>query len=368
MSENHYTSFAKAKSYTKQYELDSIDSIVTRQEDGMLGYISAGQFATTGSNIFTSGQLILGNLTIDGDIFANEFLVTTSSTEHFTASTSFGLDQGDTHTFTGSVKITGSLDVIGATTTLGNTIMTGSLLVSGSTTQIGNNTLKGNTILSGSIDVSGSQHFVGTQTLSGSFLVSGSTTQYGNNTLIGNTTLSGSLMISGSITGSLQIDGDINLASPHNFYRWGNRLFNYANYYNTGSVNLVSGSATTLNYTSDVESGFTLVSGSQITAAYTGYYNIQFSVQLVKPGTNPADVEIWYSKNGQNIPNTNSIFTIPFKANLIAALNFFVPLNAGDYVELKATTNDSSVDAVTLPANGFKPASPAVVVTISQIS
>jgi hypothetical protein len=154
--EQRYTAFETAKNYTKHYELDGIDSILTRQEDGMMGYVSAGQFATTGSNIFEGGQIIDGNLTIVGDIYANEFLVTTSSTEHFTASTSFGLDSGDTHTFTGSVKITGSLDVIGATTTLGNMIMTGSLLVSGSTTQIGNNTLTGNTQLTGSVNISGS--------------------------------------------------------------------------------------------------------------------------------------------------------------------------------------------------------------------
>lgn len=324
--QQRYSAFEKAKNYTKVYTLEANDEFIVKQEDGYLGYASAGQLATTGSNIFIGGQIVMGNLTIAGDIFANEFLVTTSSTEHFTASTNFGLDSGDTHTFTGSVKITGSLDVIGATTTLGNTIMTGS------------------------------------------FLVSGSTTQYGNNTLIGNTILSGSVMVSGSITGSLQVDGDINLASPHNFYRWGNRLFNYANYYNTASIDLVSGSATTLNYTSDVENGFTLVSGSQITAAYTGYYNIQFSVQLQKSTAQPADVEIWYSKNGQNIPYTNSVFTLPFKSNLIAALNFFIQMNAGDYVELKATTSDSSVDAVTIPGNGIKPASPALVVTVSQIS
>ena len=111
--EQRYTSFEKAKNYTKQYELDAVDAIVTKQEDGYLGYISAGQFATTGSNIFTGGQILVGNLTIDGDIFANTFNVTTVSVSHFSASTTFGLDTDDTHTFTGSVYITGSLNVIG---------------------------------------------------------------------------------------------------------------------------------------------------------------------------------------------------------------------------------------------------------------
>jgi hypothetical protein len=79
-------------------------------------------------------------------------------------------------------------------------------------------------------------------------------------------------------------------------------------------------------------------------------------------------VDVWLSKNNQNIPYTNSVFTIPFKANLIAALNFFVSLTAGDYLELKATSNDSTVSANTIPANGIRPASPSVVITISQIA
>jgi hypothetical protein len=111
--EQRYAAFERAKEYTKLYTLEANDEFIVKQEDGYLGYASAGQLATTGSNIFTGGQIIMGNITIAGDIFANEFLVTTSSTEHFTASTNFGLDGGDAHTFTGSVRITGSLNVIG---------------------------------------------------------------------------------------------------------------------------------------------------------------------------------------------------------------------------------------------------------------
>lgn len=126
---SHYYSYEKAKNYSTLYTLEAADEMVVKQEDGMLGYISAGQFATTGSNIFEGGQIIDGNLTIVGDIYANEFLVTTSSTQHFTASTNFGLDGGDTHSFTGSVKITGSLNTIGNTSITGSVQITGSLHV-----------------------------------------------------------------------------------------------------------------------------------------------------------------------------------------------------------------------------------------------
>lgn len=214
----------------------------------------------------------------------------------------------------------------------------------------------------------GNNTFHGNQVITGSLSVSGSTSQTGNNTLIGNTVLSGSLNVSGSFTGSLQIDGDINLSSPHSFYRWGNKLFNYANFYNTGSISMTSGSAITLSYTSDVINGFSLVSGSQIRAENVGYYNIQYSIQFQKPGAQSAEVDVWLRKNNTNIPYTNSSFTLPFKSNLIAALNFFVQLNDNDYIELQATTNDSTVSMTTIPANGIKPAAPSIVVTVSQVS
>ena len=125
--EQQYVSFEKAKNYTKLYTLEATDEFIVKQEDGYLGYASAGQLATTGSNIFRGGQILVGNLTIDGNIYANTYNVTTTSIEHFTASTNFGLDNGDTHTFTGSVYITGSESLKGDLTVSGSLYVSSSL-------------------------------------------------------------------------------------------------------------------------------------------------------------------------------------------------------------------------------------------------
>ena len=224
--EQRYTAFETAKNYTKQYELDGIDSILTRQEDGMMGYVSAGQFATTGSNIFEGGQIIDGNITVTGDIYASNFV--TSSTLLFTGSTNHGSHIEDVHTYTGSVYITGSLNVIGGIngvinatngvvsssaqiTTFGfvsgSYETTGRGIVSGSIsyvnlTNIPNNIVSSSTQIKnyGDFATTGSNTFNGNQTITGSFLVSGSTTQIGNNTLSGNTIMSGTLDVSGSTT------------------------------------------------------------------------------------------------------------------------------------------------------------------------
>ncbi len=69
--EQRYTAFEKAKTYTKIYTLDSTDEIAMKQEDGLLGWISAGVLATTGSNDLIGNQTITGSLQITGSFYYN---------------------------------------------------------------------------------------------------------------------------------------------------------------------------------------------------------------------------------------------------------------------------------------------------------
>ncbi|NDG32022.1 hypothetical protein EB118_18350 [bacterium] len=47
---------------------------------------------------------------------------------------------------------------------------------------------------------------------------------------------------------------------------------------------------------------------SQIYVTYSGYYNIQFSIQLTNDTNAPQDIDIWFRKNGTDIANSNSRF------------------------------------------------------------
>jgi hypothetical protein len=119
---NRYSAFEKAKEYTKLYTLEPADEFIVKQEDGYLGYASVGALATTGSNIFEGGQIIDGNITVTGDIYAANFV--TSSTLLFTGSTNHGSLIGDVHTYTGSVRISGSLEISGSAKVNGNNVIT----------------------------------------------------------------------------------------------------------------------------------------------------------------------------------------------------------------------------------------------------
>ena len=123
----------------------------------------------------------------------------------------------------------------------------------------------------------------------------------------------------------------------------------------------------------------TTVSGitkSMIKVDQPGIYNVQFSAQLTNTdNVSEHDVDIWFKKNDVTIPKSNSQFTVPKKhtgadGHVIAALNYFVDLDADDYIEIVWHTNDSSVfiEAIPEQTSPIRPAIPSIIVTVSFVS
>ena len=116
----------------------------------------------------------------------------------------------------------------------------------------------------------------------------------------------------------------------------------------------------------DFQYGITLVSNTQFTANVNGIYNIQFSLQLVAPNNNKR-AYVWLKKNGVLVPNSNTEIDLPNKDyGYVAAWNFMLPLNAGQYVQLAWTSDDGvTLKAVTSPPYG--PAIPSVITTMNLV-
>ena len=117
--------------------------------------------------------------------------------------------------------------------------------------------------------------------------------------------------------------------------------------------------------------GISVVDGCKFTVSSGGTYNLQFSIQLNKlQGGSAEDIEIWLSKNGNDVPFSNTNITLANNNNLmVAAWNFVETMNAEDYLELKLNVTDTHV---VLFAEGTKtsptrPAIPSAIVTLTQI-
>lgn len=126
----------------------------------------------------------------------------------------------------------------------------------------------------------------------------------------------------------------------------------------------------------DISNGVTLASGSRLTVAVDGIWNVQFSLQIKNVSNDGQDFEIWFRKNGTNIDNSNSRFHISARkstgdpSHIIASLNFFVSLVAGDYVEIvgKVSSTDVSLEHFAAGTSPTRPATPSAIATLTFVS
>ena len=144
---------------------------------------------------------------------------------------------------------------------------------------------------------------------------------------------------------------------------------------NQVAANTTTAYAVTFN-TTDFSNGVTIASGSRITVADAGIWNLQFSIQFTNTTNASQDVDVWFRVNGTNIDNSNSKFGFaPRKGvgdpyHIIAALNYFVSLNATDYVEImwRPTDVGVSIEQYAAGTSPTRPAVPSAIVTMSFVS
>ena len=141
------------------------------------------------------------------------------------------------------------------------------------------------------------------------------------------------------------------------------------------AANTTTAYAVTFN-TTDFANGVTIASGSRITVADAGMWNLQFSIQFTNTTNASQDVDVWFRVNGTNVANSNSRFGFaPRKGvgdpyHIIAAMNYFVSLNATDYVEImwRPTDVGVSIEQYAAGTSPTRPAVPSAIVTMSFVS
>jgi len=126
----------------------------------------------------------------------------------------------------------------------------------------------------------------------------------------------------------------------------------------------------------DFSNEVSLQTGSKITVANAGIYNLQFSVQLQNLDNAPQDVFIWLKQNGTDITGSTGLIGLPARKSVgvpfhdIKGWNYFLSMNANDYVQIYWSTTNVDVTIQTYPASGTptKPSTASVVATLSFVS
>jgi hypothetical protein len=171
---------------------------------------------------------------------------------------------------------------------------------------------------------------------------------------------------------AMQVTGSLSIQSGSAFFANGNRQFNVgtfqSNVSQSGSANV---SQSIQLEVTDISQGVSIVSGSRITVANSGTYNIQFSAQVDRSsGTGADQIYIWLKKNGNNVADTAGAITVEGNtaaAKTIAAWNYVVNAAANDYYELCWQSADANIVITRLAASGNIPSVPSVILTVTQV-
>lgn len=132
----------------------------------------------------------------------------------------------------------------------------------------------------------------------------------------------------------------------------------------------------TTDFSNDVS-----ITSSKITAANAGIYNLQFSAQVQSTDVAPQDVFIWLRQGNDGGGSTDitgstgkvglparKTPTDPFHS--IIGWNYFLSMNANDYVQIYWSTTSANVSIQYYAASGTptKPSTQSVVATLSFVS
>jgi hypothetical protein len=120
--------------------------------------------------------------------------------------------------------------------------------------------------------------------------------------------------------------------------------------------------------TTDLSFGVTRGSPtSRIYVDRPNVYNLQFSAQLDKTSGGVGSFWLWLRKNGVNVADTTGHIRLQGNnAEALAAWNYIIQLNAGDYIELMWEVDDTSVIILAEAATAIHPSIPSVILTVTD--
>jgi hypothetical protein len=170
--------------------------------------------------------------------------------------------------------------------------------------------------------------------------------------------------LTASLNAILSVNGGANIQFPYGAFQ--------SRVDQTAVVNTAT--AMTFNVT-DYSNGVSVVSNSKITVTTAGIYNLQWSGQFENADTQLHDASVWIRVNGTDVVGSNGLISVPNKhggvnGHTIAAWNYFVELQANQYVELWWSTDDAQV-SLQYYAAGTSPTRPttaSVIATLSFVS
>lgn len=125
--------------------------------------------------------------------------------------------------------------------------------------------------------------------------------------------------------------------------------------------------------TTDYANGVSITNDSRITVTDSGIWNLQWSGQFENPDSQDHDARVWLKINGTVVTGSTGFFAVPSKhgttnGHALVGWNYFVSLNANDYVELWWETDSTQVTIQSYAAAGNYPSTASLIATMTFVS
>jgi hypothetical protein len=143
----------------------------------------------------------------------------------------------------------------------------------------------------------------------------------------------------------------------------------HAAYYSDQTQTFTGGTEQIMTFNNTTtEFGISLVDSTKLKVSAPGIYNLQFSAQVYRiAGGTKESIFIWFKKNGQVIPASNT--DLSFANNgvfQVAAWNLIEVMNTNDYLEIAWGTTDTNIEITSVTSPTYGPAIPSIIVTLTQ--
>lgn len=108
---------------------------------------------------------------------------------------------------------------------------------------------------------------------------------------------------------------------------------------------------------------------SRIVVSQSGLYEFSFSVQITSTSASTKTLWFWPRKNGTDIANSAMKVSVS-GSNVTVSMSrsMFISMAANDYLEAYWATDDVNVTLESAPSTAFAPATPSVIMTVTQIT
>lgn len=141
----------------------------------------------------------------------------------------------------------------------------------------------------------------------------------------------------------------------------------YGTFYTTTDQAIGVNTATVVNNWIEADTNKSYLDGTRLYVEESGDYLVQFSCMFIKTNASSGTVNLWFRKNGVDIPDSNTKITLAGNnSEITMTVPLILDLDAGDYIEFVSSANSTNT-FLSHDNAGVGPAVPGIIATLNLI-